>query len=221
MFGSELNIRRLVLASGSPRRRQLLSLLGIPFVIKAAGVDEQPLPGEAPSELALRVSQTKALSIHDLRADELVLAADTIVALGTDILGKPADQHEAAGMLARLRGRRHLVYTAVAVYYPTMRSMVCEIAETAVQMRNYSDAEIAAYVASGDPMDKAGAYAIQHPVFDPASQVDGCWLNVMGLPLCHVARALAQFGVDVPVGVPGTCQAFSQRTCPVPQGLLR
>jgi MAF protein len=144
-----------------------------------------------------------------------VLAADTIVALGPDILGKPSDRQDATQMLRRLRGRRHLVYTAVAVYHPATRNMAREIAETAVLMRDYTDAEISAYVDSRDPMDKAGAYAIQHPVFDPAAQVDGCWLNVMGLPLCHVARALAQFGVEVPVGVPGTCQAFSQRACAV------
>ncbi|MGD8398369.1 MAG: Maf family protein, partial [Anaerolineae bacterium] len=93
------------------------------------------------------------------------------------------------------------------------RCMVTELGQSVVWMRNYSDDEIAAYVATGDPFDKAGAYAIQHPGFDPVARVDGCWLNVMGLPLCHLRRALSRFGVEVPSDVPGTCQAFSQVAC--------
>jgi MAF protein len=195
-------------------------LLGIPFVIKAAGVDESPLRGESPTELVLRVSQAKALAVTDVRSDELVVAADTIVVLDGQVLGKPAHTGDAARMLHDLRGRPHLVYSGVVVWHRTTRRMVCELGESTVWMRDYGDGEIAAYVASGDPLDKAGAYAIQHPEFNPASSVDGCWLNVMGLPLCHLRRALAQFCVSVPANVPGTCQAFNQHDCSVSVDIL-
>lgn len=215
MTGGVYGIRRLVLASGSPRRRQLLSLVGIPFIIKAVAVDERPLPDEAPTELVLRVSQGKALAANGVRADELVVAADTIVVLDGEILGKPAGAGDAVHMLRRLRTRRHMVYTGIAVWHPQSRNMICELAETAVWMRDYDDGEITAYVESGDPLDKAGAYAIQHPQFDPVSRVEGCKVNVVGLPLCHLGRALAVFGVVVPTDVPGTCRAFSQHDCAV------
>ena len=214
-------IRRLILASGSPRRRQLLSLLGMPFVIKAVGVDESPLYNEPPTELVLRVSQVKALSVEEVRADELVLAADTIVVLDGQMLGKPNDPGDASRMLSLLRGRSHTVYSGVTVWHPASRSMVCELAGSEVWMREYDDDEVAAYVTGGDPLDKAGAYAIQHPEFDPVSRVEGCWLNVMGLPLCHLGRALARFGVTVPASVPGACQAFNQRYCGVSSEILR
>jgi len=214
-------VRRLILASGSPRRRQLLSLLGIPFVVKAPGVDESRLYGEPPTELVLRVSQTKALKVRDVRPEELVVAADTIVVLHGDILGKPSDPDDARQMLERLRGRSHVVYSGVTVWHPTSRRMVSQLGETVVWMRDYTDEEIAAYVESRDPMDKAGAYAIQHAVFDPVSELDGCWLNVVGLPLCHLGRALARFGVTGPANVPGTCQAFSQYDCSVSPEILR
>jgi MAF protein len=220
MVYDDSNIRRLILASGSPRRRQLLSLMGIPFVVKAVGVDESQLYGEPPTELVLRVSQTKALSVSEARPDELIVAADTVVVLGGEVLGKPRDPDEASSMLHRLRGRPHLVYSGVTVWHPASRKMVCQLGESSVWMRDYEDGEIDTYVESGDPMDKAGAYAIQHSGFDPASRVEGCWLNVMGLPLCHLRRALSRFGVLVPTDVPGTCQAFNQRDCTVSSDIL-
>ncbi|MGD8624950.1 MAG: Maf family protein [Anaerolineae bacterium] len=209
------DIRRLILASGSPRRRQLLSLLGVPFVIKVAEVDETPHPGEPPSEMVLRVSRDKALAAGQIGHDELVIAADTVVVLDGHILGKPADAAQAGKMLRLLRNRSHLVYTGVAVWHGRRRRMVQELGESVVWMRNYGDDEIATYVDSGDPMDKAGAYAIQHRGFQPVARIDGCWLNVMGLPLCHLARALASFGLSVPANVPGACQAFNQHECKV------
>mgnify|MGYP001096909510 CR=1 FL=1 len=213
-------IRRLVLASGSPRRRQLLSLLGLPFVIKAAGVDETPLDGEPPTKFVLRMSQIKAWAAGDVRPDDLVVAADTIVVLGDEVLGKPANPDDAIQMLRRLRGLPHVVYSGISVWHPGSRRMVGGLSESTVWMRDYTDGEIARYVESGDPLDKAGAYAIQHPEFTPVSRVEGCWLSVMGLPLCHLERALGQFGVVVPANVPGTCHAFSQRDCVMSTGIL-
>jgi MAF protein len=209
-------IRRLILASGSPRRRQLLSLLGIPFVIKVADVDETPYPGEPPSEMVLRVSRDKALAAGQARHDEVVIAADTVVVLDGRIMGKPADADEARQMLGLLRNRSHLVYTGIAVWHVAQQRLVQELGESVVWMRDYKDDEVTIYVNSRDPLDKAGAYAIQHAGFRPVARIEGCWLNVMGLPLCHLARALARFGIDVPANVPGACQAFNQHECAVP-----
>jgi MAF protein len=206
-------IRRLILASSSPRRRQLLSLLGIPFVVKAAGVDESRLYAEPPTELVLRVSQAKALAMSDVRPDELVVAADTIVVLGGEILGKPSDPDDARQMLERLRGLPHLVYSGLTLWHPASRTMVSRLGESTVWMRDYADEEITSYVESRDPMDKAGAYAIQHPGFAPVSHIEGCWLNVVGLPLCHLGQSLTRFGVYPPANVAGTCRAFSQHEC--------
>ncbi|MCL7454579.1 MAG: Maf family protein [Anaerolineae bacterium] len=221
MLYTDSGIRRLILASGSPRRRQLLSLLGIPFVIKAAGVDERPLPGEPPSEMVLRVAHAKAFAIGEVRPDELVIAADTVVVLDGQLLGKPKDADDAIRILCDLRGRPHMVYSGVAVWHSARRRMLTELAESMVWMRHYSEEEVRAYVASGDPLDKAGAYAIQHPGFDPVARVEGCWLNVMGLPLCHLARALDRVGVVVPASVPGACLAFNQRACTIPVDTLK
>jgi len=212
-------IRRLVLASASPRRRQLLTLLGIPFSARPAAVDEGRLEGESPTDLVVRVSRAKAYAVRDIRRDELVVAADTVVVLDGQILGKPSAPGEAFGMLSRLRGRSHSVYTGISVWQPATWNMVNELASSVVSMRDYTDAEIEAYVATGDPLDKAGAYAIQHKGFAPVSHLEGCWLTVMGLPLCHLRRALEAFGLVVPTSVPGSCRAFTRQTCEVSQDL--
>ncbi len=214
-------IRRLILASGSPRRRQLLSLLGLPFVVKAAKVDERQMVGEPPTELVLRVSLVKAFAVRDVRIDDLVVAADTVVVLDGEVLGKPADAADATRMLRELRGRPHMVYSGISVWHPATQQVGCELGESMVWMRDYTDEEIAAYVNSGDPLDKAGAYAIQHPEFDPATRVEGCWLSVMGLPLCHLGRALSKFGVVVPANESVSCQAFSQRECEISPEMVR
>lgn len=209
-------IRRLVLASGSPRRKQLLSLLGLPFVIQAANVDEEPHSGEPPDQMVLRVARAKAQAVAGIRPDELVIAADTTVAVDGRSLGKPADGADAVRMLQVLRGRQHVVYTGMAVLHPATHRLVTELGKSSILMRDYADGEVQRYVESGDPLDKAGAYAIQHPVFDPVAQVDGCWLNVMGLPLCHLARALVAAGLAAPAAyVPASCRAFTQRACTV------
>jgi len=219
--GREPGIRRLILASGSPRRRQLLSLLGLPFVIKAADVDERPLADESPTELVARVSRAKARAVSEVRPDELVVAADTIVVLEGRVLGKPVDPAAAVRMLQDLRGRAHRVYSGVGAWRPASDRWVYELAESQVWMRAYSDAEIERYVEGGDPMDKAGAYGIQHAGFDPVARVEGCWLSVMGLPLCHLKWALESFGVATSADVPGSCRAFNQIECHAPWMGLR
>jgi MAF protein len=180
------------------------------------GVDEGQLDGESPTELVVRVSRTKAYAVHDIRRDELVVAADTVVVVDGEILGKPRSPEEAFSMLSRLRGRSHLVYTGISVWQPANWRMVNELASSVVSMRDYTDAEIEAYIATGDPLDKAGAYAIQHQGFAAVSHMEGCWLTVMGLPLCHLRRALEVFGLIVPSSVPGSCRAFTRQACEVP-----
>ena len=204
MPSDDSGIRRLVLASSSPRRRQLLTLLGIPFSTRPVAVDESQLEGESPTELVVRVSRAKAYALRDVGRDELVVAADTVVVLDGQVLGKPRHPGEAFSMLSRLRGRSHSVYTGLSAWQPTRWRMENELASSIVTMRDYTDAEIEAYIATGDPLDKAGAYAIQHQGFAPVSHMEGCWLTVMGLPLCHLRRALDAFGLVVPSSVPGS-----------------
>lgn len=214
-------IRRLILASGSPRRRDLIALLRLPFVIKAANVDESGCDGEAPAGMVRRLSEAKARAIPDVRPDELVIGADTVVALDGEVLGKPLDAADAGRMLRLLCGRAHHVYSGVCAWHPASGRIAVEVSDSLVWMRRYRDEEIARYVDSGDPLDKAGAYAIQHPAFDPVERVEGCALGVMGLPLCYLGRALEQFGLVVPPDVPGACHAFNQKECRVPPELTR
>ena len=206
----------LILASNSPRRRQLFALGGWDFNVIVADVDETPLDGETPREYVLRLAQAKARAIQPRAgAEAVIIGSDTTVVDGDEILGKPVDEQDAIRMLRQLRGRTHQVYTGVAALRVSDGTLLADMSITDVPMRNYSDDEISAYVRTGDPMDKAGSYAIQHPDFNPVARVDGCWLNVMGLPLCHLRRALCAFDVDVPSEVPGTCDAFNQIKCDV------
>jgi len=211
---------RLILASASPRRRELFSLLQVPFVATAAGVDEEIEEGESPQEMVCRLSLAKARAVAISYPEGLIVAADTIVALDGVVLGKPADEAGAVAMLRRLREREHTVLSGVTVYHPASGRVITELAESAVWMRAYADEEMAHYAASGDPLDKAGAYAIQHQNFSPVERIGGCYANVMGLPLCHLARALAQFGVTLTVDVPQACQGFTGHHCLVAGEIL-
>ncbi|MFQ5813816.1 MAG: Maf family protein [Anaerolineae bacterium] len=224
---------RLILASASPRRRELFSLLEVSFVAAAADVDEEIEEGESPQEMVCRLSLAKARAVALSHPEGLIVAADTIVVLDGDVLGKPADEAEAVAMLRRLRGRKHTVLSGVTVYHPAPPlsppqswggwggRAITELAQSAVWMRAYADEEMARYAASGDPLDKAGAYAIQHQNFSPVERIEGCYASVMGLPLCHLARALAQLGLMLPVDVPQACQGFTGYRCRVAGEILR
>jgi MAF protein len=206
----------LVLASNSPRRRQLMALGGWTFKLIPAEVDESPLPGEQPKDYVLRLAQSKARAAAvSAPLDALVVAADTTVADAGEILGKPADSRQAEGMLRRLRGRSHQVFTALAVLRTADGGLLTDWCRTEVPMRLYSDEEIYAYIATGDPFDKAGAYGIQHEGFRPVEYLGGCYANVMGLPLCHLVRTLDKMGVAHKTDVPQACQTVLQYDCPV------
>jgi septum formation protein len=209
----------LTLASASPRRRELLALAGLPFTVAPADLDETQWPGEGPQDYARRLSREKAEAAAR-RSPGLVLAADTIVVAEGQVLGKPADQAEARATLRALRGRSHTVFTAVTLLDSASGACLPDLACTDVPMRDYTEAEIEAYVASGDPFDKAGGYGIQHAGFHPVDGLLGCYANVMGLPLCHLARNLQRLRVKPARDVPQACQAHLSYTCPVYHDIL-
>lgn len=209
----------LILASNSPRRRQLLALTGLSFVVSAADVDESPISNEKPADYVLRLAETKARAIR-ADAGQIILAADTTVVDGQDILGKPQDNADADAMLRRLRGHAHQVYTGVALLRVSDGLLLKDLCVTDVPMRDYSDEEIHAYVATGDPLDKAGAYAIQHPEFRPVAKMEGCYASVMGLPLCHVTRMLREMSVTPNADIPMGCQQLLEYECPVYEKIL-
>jgi MAF protein len=209
----------LVLASNSPRRRQLLALTGWKFTVSAADVDESQHVNENPADYVLRLAETKARAMSG-NADRIILAADTTVVDGSDILGKPRDKAEATAMLKRLRGHAHQVYTGIALFRPQDGLLLKDLCVTDVPMRNYSDEEINAYVQTGDPLDKAGAYAIQHPGFQPVSRMDGCFASVMGLPVCHVLRLMRTIDIQPETRFFFSCETLLEYQCPVSNAIL-
>jgi MAF protein len=204
---------RLVLASNSPRRQEYLGWLGVPFEVRAAPVEETPQPGELPEATAIRLARAKAQAAPSA-PDELVLAADTLVVLDHEVLGKPANAEDARRMLLSLSGRQHRVLTALA--FRSNEDLEVEVVQARVWMRPYSPAEVEAYIASGQPFDKAGAYGIQDEPFSPVSRVEGCALTVVGFPLCHVARGLLRRGIPVPRKPLELCRPLlGSKRCPV------
>jgi len=145
----------------------------------------------------------------------IIIACDTVVALDGEVLGKPHDVLEANTMLHRLRGRSHTVHSAVTLLETATGRTLTDVAVTQVTMRAYTDPEIAAYVASGDPLDKAGAYAIQHSGFHPVAGLQGCYANVVGLPLCHLTHCLRAWGIEPLQDVPAICQGHTSHHCVV------
>lgn len=214
---------RLILASASPRRRELLALGGWAFEVLPAHADETPLPNEHPAELVQRLSRVKAQhAAENVAGEAFVIGADTLVVLEDEVIGKPADTEEAIAILNRLRGREHAVLTGLTIINTATDEIYTDLARSSVPMRNYTEAELLAYVATGDPLDKAGAYAIQHAGFEPvdSNAFRDCFANVMGLPVCHLLRRLRTLGVEPSTDVPGACQRFIPYQCPVFEKIL-
>jgi septum formation protein len=196
----------LVLASASPRRQELLRSAGIPFKVQPADIDESPLAGESPRACAERLAREKALAVHTRHPQEFVLGADTIVVVDGIILGKPRDESDAARMLRLLSGRTHLVMTGVCLVNPVASDHRAELSRdrprgerpqltaasetTVVTMREISEDEIRDYIATGEPMDKAGAYAIQGIASRWIPRIEGDYSNVVGLPVALVYSML-------------------------------
>jgi septum formation protein len=202
----------LLLASASPRRRQLIARLGLPFEVGVSPLDEEALERcyNGPAEdLGRWLAERKAEAALQLPASagRVVVTADTTVILDGVSQGKPRDAAHAREILLRLRGREHQVITGVAIGLPEqlggpqIRSAQCV---TPVLMRPYSEAEISAYIASGDPLDKAGAYGVQYPDIHLPERISGCYLNVVGLPLCTLAALLGASGVQTPALSPAS-----------------
>ena len=189
---------RVILASQSPRRRQLLNLVGIAHEVQPADIDETYLAGERPRDHAERLARGKTAVLVAREPDAVVIGSDTIVVVDGDVLGKPADDEDAARMLARLAGRSHTVITAVAVAWRGETRSAVE--EVGVSFHPLTREEIAAYIATREPMDKAGAYGIQGYGATIVSRVDGDYFAVMGLPLQRLTRVLASLGLRYDFG---------------------
>ena len=199
----------LILASASPRRKELLELTGLAFEIRPVTVDETSYINGSPFKLAQQIAYEKASEAVKFAPENcLVLTADTVVINNNDILGKPETQQDAVDMLVHLRDGRH--------------DKIHESCTTNVPMRDYTDTEIENYVASGSPMDKAGAYGIQDddPGLVEIRDLSGCFANVMGLPICHFTRAMQALDWKVSADVPANCRQFTDYDCPVYEGIL-
>ena len=185
---------QLILASASPRRRELLEKFGVPFLIRAADIDETMDPGKAPFDEVGRVSRRKALATEK-EFDDILIAADTIVVCEGKVLGKPRDEEDAAAMLRLLSGRDHQVMTGCTVLRGDRCETFTEV--TDIHFRELSDKEIARYVASKEPMDKAGSYGIQGGAALFCERMVGDYYNVMGLPVCRLGQVLKELAPEI------------------------
>jgi MAF protein len=204
---------KLVLASGSPRRSELLARLGYEFDVVPSSVDENSMPIDRPVDLVRRLARAKVLDVADSRPGDILLGADTVVVHQRDVYGKPADAGEARRMLRRLRGRQHNVITALALLRPgRVRPDTAHIL-TRVTLRPFADDEVEATIAAGEPFDKAGAYAIQDQSFQPVASCEGCYCNVVGLPLWTALRLLVAAGAapDRPPNLLDACSNCPHR----------
>ena len=212
----------ILLASNSPRRRELIALGNWTFRVSTPDGDESQRTGESPAKYVLRLAEAKArASLENAEQTMVIVAADTAVVFNGTIHGKPKDAADAVQMLKKLRAHTHQVYTGLAALKTSTGQLLTDLCVTDVPMRNYTDAAIEAYVQTGDPLDKAGAYAIQHPQFKPVESMSGCYASVMGLPMCHLVRLLAQMEISPKANVPANCQTSYHYSCPVSSAILR
>jgi septum formation protein len=181
-----------VLASASPRRRKILHELGLEFIVDPTGIPEDALDGESPSDHVLRLSRAKAAACARARGTGTVLGADTVVVLDGAVLGKPADPSDAVRMLRLIRGRWHEVHTGLSLIRCSDGAASAGSETTRVLVRDLTDREVADYVAGGEPLDKAGAYAIQECGAAVVERVEGCFYNVVGLPVVRLLALLAE-----------------------------
>ena len=189
--------KSIILASNSPRRKELLRQIGITFTSDPADVDERILPGEGSEEYAIRVALSKARVAAERAGTGIIIAADTIVLLGTMVLGKPVDSKDAERMLGMLSGTMHTVITGLAVMNAATGKTLTRLVNTKVWFRNLTPEEITSYVATGEPLDKAGAYGIQERGSLLVQKIEGCYFNVVGLPLSVLGEMLPDFGINL------------------------
>ena len=204
----------LVLASASPRRRELLAEMGLEFQIVPSDVAEVPKPGEPAEEVVRRLSMDKALAVASNVEHGFVIGADSMVVLEGEVMGKPSDAAEARLMLLRLRGTRHQVATGVTVVDAASGRYISDSMTSNITLRDLSEREIDASIASGTPSDKAGAYAVQDTDLRPARSWDGCYSNIVGLPLCRLGEILAELGFLLPQGWYAMAAQVCGDSCP-------
>jgi septum formation protein len=185
---------RIILASASPRRSELLESAGIRFQVVPGHIDETPLPAEKPLDHVLRLAEEKSREVAKREDGDFFIGADTIVLCDNEIMGKPVNPEDAVRMLTKLSGRQHEVITGTAIYEKARDSSIRRAVTTKVLFKELSEDEISAYVATGCPMDKAGAYAIQGGAAFMVRSIEGSYTNVVGLPLCEVVEALRHLG---------------------------
>ncbi len=187
----------IILASSSPRRRDLLRQIGVDFDVYPADVDESILAGESPEDYAVRVSRDKVRVVAKKVGEGIIIAADTIVVFKDAILGKPVDSEDAKRMLEMLSGKMHRVITGLAVMNAATGMVICKTPTTTVWFRNLDEEEVNKYVFSGEPLDKAGAYGIQGKGALLVDKIKGCYNNVVGLPLALLDEMLREFGINL------------------------
>ena len=209
---------RLVLASGSPRRRELLTELGLEFEVMPSNAPEDPLDGEAPTEMVRRLSRDKAMTVAGPMGEGFVIGADSTVVLEGRSIGKPEDEEDARRMLRELRGTQHHVITGLTVINAATGKSLTDHMIADVTMRDFTDKEMEQSIASGTPMDKAGAYAVQDQVFRPATLMGGCYTNVVGLPLCRLLEMLAELGYQPPASLSRSVGSQCLGHCPLKDG---
>jgi septum formation protein len=216
-----MSLNKFWLASNSPRRREILTWAGWQLEKVSSNGDETMLDGE-PAELYVRrTAELKSrVKPENISPSDFIIAADTIVVLNGKILGKPKDASHSFEMLDLLRGRGHWVMTAIAVRLAGSNNAKIELCRSNVKMRFYSDEEIRSYIKSGDPSDKAGAYAIQNPEFHPAENFLGCIASVMGMPLCHLERTLHLYQNYEWTDWPSICQKKLEYKCPISKRVM-
>ena len=189
--------RQLILASASPRRSQLLTDLGLCFNVVVSGVDEQRISADDPQQLVEKLAVSKASTAALQCPEALVIGADTVVVLDGKVYGKPEDELDAMHKLSVLNGKVHTVYTGVCVAHYASNRIETAVAATLVSMKPLTAQQISSYVSTGEPLDKAGAYAIQGLGATLIDRIEGCYFNVVGLPLSVLSTLLASFGVDL------------------------
>lgn len=187
-------MERLTLASGSPRRQEILTNLGLNFTVLPANIDESPQPAEEPQSYALRMAVQKAMAAANKVESGLIIGADTIVVVNGQIMGKPCDAAEAAQQLRALSGREHIVFSGLGIVDKSTGRTVSTLEQTIVYFKEMSDAEIQAYIGTGEPLDKAGSYGIQGKGAVFIRRIEGDYFNVVGLPVAKLYSLLGELG---------------------------
>ena len=209
----------LILASASSRRKDLLALMDVPFETRPGNFLEPKKGKQSTRDYVLALAMAKADHVASCHG-EILLAADTIVEINNELLGKPSNDDEAEQTLSILRGNLHRVYTGLVLRDVSSGETLQTVCETIVYMRDWTPEEQATYIFRGTYRDKAGGYAIQDEVFNPVERIEGCYANVMGLPLCHILRTLRRLDIEVTENVPQRCQKTLNIQCPVYEDIL-